>query len=120
MDRFQVVLLVLLVAAQLLHTLWKRMHPAPLEEPSEDATATPQAARKTTDTPEIQEASETIATPQAAAFSWNQAPISDKTKEAASKADAASYSWGAERLRTGILAKAILDPPPGMRWFRRG
>jgi len=119
MDRFQVVLLVLLVAAQLLHTLWKRMHPAPPEEPSEDAKATSQVAHKTI-APEIQEASETIATPQAATFSWNQAPISAKTKEAASKADAASYSWGPERLRTGILAKAILDPPPGMRWFRRG
>ena len=119
MDRFQVVLLVLLVAAQLLHTLWKRMHPAPPEEPSEDAKATPQAAH-TSIASEIQEPSETIATPQAAAFSWNQAPMSAKTKEAASKADAASYSWGPERLRTGILAKAILDPPPGLRWFHRG
>lgn len=118
MDRFQVVLLVLLVAAQLLHTLWKRMRPALPEESPDEAEATSQAVH--TAVPEIPETTETIATPQAAAFSWNQAPISAKIKEAAPKVGTASSSWGEGQFRNGILAKAILDPPPGMRWFRRG
>lgn len=124
MDRFQVVVLVILVGIQVIRSIRDRMK-KPEAEVRDDAGREPEVERV--------EQEETFPSASPVANDWQRAvAVREVTELVAQRAHQpnaapapvatpASVRRGLteDLVRASVIGKTILDPAPGWRWFRR-